>query len=158
MSWGTKAFMAVVVVAMAPSAAAATQLNISLEAAPPGGYVTGAAYSITSMPGQGGADADNRVVFTDNGRCFAAYWRAGDKDSTGSSRAFPAVEKSVKWVPATTGAHTIVATANEATVTLTVNTVAPPVGTQPPPPDDPNTNGCNDTGDPHTGKPSTGSF
>ncbi|WP_157573951.1 hypothetical protein [Nocardia jejuensis] len=143
---------------MAPSAAAATQIDMSLEAPPPGGYVTGAEYHITSIPGQGGADSDNRVVFTDNGRCFAAYWRVGGKDSTGSSRVFPAVEKSVRWVPTTTGAHTIVATANEATATLTVNTVAPPVGAPPPPPDDPNANGCNDTGNPHAEKPGTGSF
>lgn len=158
MHWGATAFMSAAVVAMAPSAAAATQISILLEPPPPGGYVTGTEYRITAMPAQGGADSANRVVFTDNGRCFAAYWRAGNRDSTGSSRAFPAVEKTVEWVPATSGTHTIVATANEATATLTVTTVAPPVGTPPPPPDDPNTNGCNDTENPYAEKPGTGSF
>ncbi|MEU0542315.1 hypothetical protein ABZ319_20830 [Nocardia sp. NPDC005978] len=150
--------MATMVVAMAPSATAATQLALNLESPPPGGYVTGVEYHINPMPGQGGADAANRVVFTDNGQCFAAYWRAGDKDSTGSSRAFPAVDKVIRWVPATVGTHTIVATANEASVTLTVNTVAAAPGTPPPPPGDPNANGCNDTGNPYAEEPSTGSF
>ncbi|MGX1805297.1 hypothetical protein ACWIGI_06250 [Nocardia sp. NPDC055321] len=154
--WSATALMATTVAMVAPSAAAA-EINMSLEAAPPGGYVTGTEYRIT-MPEHGGADFDNRIVFTDNGQCFAAFWRIGNKDSTGSSRVFSSVTIDVIWVPKTVGTHSIVATAAGTSVTYTVNAVAAPIGTPPPPAEDPNTNGCNDTGNPYADQTSTGSF